>query len=132
MPTFSRLTLLTTLFCSYSALADVSLQITSLLERQALANGVDISQLGDLNVADVSQTGEAHYAVLIQQGILNKLVLTQSGFGNQAAVRQHGNGNEANIIQSGEHNAIQLEQWGNRFLTIEQSGAGADISIIQY
>ncbi|HBN87545.1 MAG TPA: curlin subunit CsgB, partial [Rheinheimera sp.] len=33
--------------------ADVSLQLTSLLERQALANGVDITQLGNLNVADV-------------------------------------------------------------------------------
>lgn len=125
-------TLLAALLCSSCAIADVSLQITSLLERQALANGVDISQFGDLNVADVAQTGEAHYAILIQQGILNKLVLTQSGLSNQAAVKQYGNGNEANIIQRGEHNAIQLEQWGNRFLTIEQSGTGADISIIQY
>ncbi|MDP5191933.1 curlin repeat-containing protein, partial [Rheinheimera baltica] len=44
--------------------AEVSVQLTSLLERHALANGVDITQLGDLNVADVMQSGQGQYAVL--------------------------------------------------------------------
>ncbi|MDX5407095.1 MAG: curlin subunit CsgB [Chromatiaceae bacterium] len=117
---------------SASVWADVSLQFTTLLERHALANGVDITQLGDLNVADVTQSGQGHYAVLLQQGVLNQLSLTQSGFANQAEVSQIGNGNSAQIIQNGSYNLIQLQQWGNRQFTIEQSGVGAEISVIQY
>lgn len=112
--------------------ADVSVQFTAMLERQALASGVDISQFGDLNVADVTQTGQGHYAVLLQQGVLNQLVLQQSGFANQAQIRQFGNNNSAEIRQIGDNNLIQIEQWGNRHFSIEQSGVGAEISIIQY
>ncbi|NRQ42560.1 curlin subunit CsgB [Rheinheimera sp. YQF-2] len=119
-------------FGSASAAADVSVQITSLLERHALANGVDITQLGDLNVADVTQSGTGHYAVLLQQGVLNQILLQQSGMGNQAELRQFGNNNSAQIIQSGADNLIRVEQWGNRQFSIEQSGVGAEISIIQY
>lgn len=117
---------------SATAVADVSVQITSLLERQALANGVDITQLGDLNVADVTQSGNGHYAVLLQQGVLNQILLQQSGMGNQAELRQFGNNNSAQIIQSGTDNLIRVEQWGNRHFSIEQSGVGAEISIVQY
>ena len=112
--------------------ADVSVQLTSLLERHALANGVDITQLGDLNVADVTQGGDANYAVLLQQGVLNQIFLQQYGSGNQANIRQFGNNNSAEILQQGESNLIQLEQWGNRSFAIEQIGNGAEISIIQY
>ncbi|WP_083981788.1 curlin subunit CsgB [Arsukibacterium ikkense] len=114
------------------AFADVSVQLSSLLERHALANGVDITQLGDLNVANVTQNGEANYAVLIQQGVLNHIFLQQYGSGNQASIRQFGNNNSADILQQGESNLIQLEQWGNRSFSIEQIGNGAEISIIQY
>ncbi|WP_019674233.1 hypothetical protein [Arsukibacterium perlucidum] len=114
------------------AFADVSVQLTSLLERHALANGVDITQLGDLNVADVTQGGDANYAVLLQQGVLNQIFLQQYGSGNQANIRQFGNNNSAEILQQGESNLIQLEQWGNRSFAIEQIGNGAEISIIQY
>ena len=117
---------------SATAVADVSVQITSLLERHALANGVDITQLGDLNVADVTQSGNGHYAVLLQQGVLNQILLQQSGMGNQAELRQFGNNNSAQIIQSGADNLIRVEQWGNRHFSIEQSGVGAEISIVQY
>ncbi|HAW94287.1 MAG: curlin subunit CsgB [Rheinheimera sp.] len=114
------------------AVADVSVQLTSLIERHALANGVDITQLGDLNVADVTQGGDANYAVLLQQGVLNQIFLQQYGSGNQAQIRQFGNNNSADILQQGESNLIQLEQWGNRSFSIEQIGNGAEISIIQY
>ncbi len=114
------------------AFADVSVQLTSLIERHALANGVDITQLGDLNVADVTQGGDANYAVLLQQGVLNQIFLQQYGSGNQAQIRQFGNNNSADILQQGESNLIRLEQWGNRSFSIEQIGNGAEISIIQY
>ncbi|SNY41301.1 minor curlin subunit [Arsukibacterium tuosuense] len=114
------------------AFADVSVQLTSLLERHALANGVDITQLGDLNVADVTQGGDANYAVLLQQGVLNQIYLQQYGSGNEAQISQFGNNNVADILQQGESNLIQLEQWGNRSFAIEQIGNGAEISIIQY
>lgn len=130
--TLKAIGLLATLVTSGSAFADVSLQLTSLLERHALANGVDITQLGDLNVADVTQGGDTNYAVLIQQGVLNQILLQQYGSGNQAQIRQFGNNNSADILQQGESNLIQLEQWGNRGFSIEQIGNGAEISIIQY
>lgn len=114
------------------AFADVSVQLTSLLERHALANGVDITQLGDLNVADVTQGGDANYAVLLQQGVLNQILLQQYGRGNQTQIRQFGSNNSADILQHGDSNLIQLEQWGNRSFSIEQIGNGAEISIIQY
>lgn len=126
------------MFCSFTllaastALADVSVQFTSLLERQALANGVDITQLGDLNVASVMQSGQGQYAQLLQQGILNQILLHQDGFANRAQIRQFGNNNSAHILQNGDNNLIQVEQWGNRHFSIEQSGVGAEISIIQY
>ena len=123
-----------TLFISHChvAVADVSIQFTSLLERHALANGVDIAQFGNLNVADVTQSGQAHYAVLLQQGVLNKILLQQNGFGNRAQINQFGNNNSALVVQQGEHNQIQIEQWGNRHFSIEQSGVGETISIVQY
>lgn len=124
--------LLIGLLTSDCSFADVSLQLTSLLERHALANGVDITQLGDLNVADVTQGGNGNYAVLLQQGVLNQIFLQQYGNGNQAQIRQFGNNNSADILQQGESNLIQLEQWGNRSFAIEQIGNGAEISIIQY
>tara|TARA_R110002126_G_scaffold163858_1_gene311741 strand:+ start:8282 stop:8686 length:405 start_codon:yes stop_codon:yes gene_type:complete len=114
------------------AFADVSVQLSSLLERHALANGVDITQLGDLNVASVSQSGEANYAALMQQGVLNQIFLQQYGSNNQAQIIQYGNNNHADILQQGESNLIQLEQWGNRSFAVEQIGNGAEISIIQY
>ncbi|WP_213997520.1 curlin subunit CsgB [Arsukibacterium sp.] len=120
------------LLTSGFAFADVSVQLTSLIERHALANGVDITQLGDLNVADVTQGGDANYAVLLQQGVLNQIFLQQYGSGNQAQISQYGNNNVADILQQGESNLIQLEQWGNRSFSIEQIGNGAEISIIQY
>ena len=129
---FKTLSLFVMLVTSGSAFADVSVQLTSLLERHALANGVDITQLGDLNVADVTQGGDANYAVLLQQGVLNQIYLQQYGSGNEALVRQFGNKNRADILQQGESNLIQLEQWGNRSFSIEQIGNGAEISIIQY
>jgi minor curlin subunit len=112
--------------------ADVSVQFTSLLQRHALASGVDITQLGDLNVADVTQSGQGHYALTLQQGVLNHILLQQSGFGNQAQISQFGSHNTAQISQLGDNNLIQIEQWGNRHFSIEQSGVGAEISIIQY
>lgn len=112
--------------------AEVSVQFTSLLERHALASGVDITQLGDLNVADVMQSGQGQYAILLQQGVLNHIQLQQTGLGNQAQITQFGNSNSAQIIQSGESNRIQVEQWGDRHFSVEQSGVGADISIVQY
>ena len=112
--------------------ADVSLQLTSLLERQALANGVDITQLGNLNVADVTQSGQGQYAILLQQGVLNHIQLHQSGLGNQVQALQAGNSNTAVIIQHGDHNLVQIEQRGNRHFSVEQTGVGAEISIIQY
>ncbi|CAM3825106.1 curlin subunit CsgB [Rheinheimera salexigens] len=117
---------------SSTALADISIQLTSLIERQALASGVNVTQLGDFNVADVTQSGSGHYAVLLQQGVLNQLILQQRGFGHQAEINQFGNNNSAQIIQSGKDNLIRLEQWGNQQFSIEQSGVGAEISIIQY
>lgn len=120
------------LLFSVPALADVSVQLTSLLQRQAMANGIDISQFGDLNVADVTQMGEGNYAVLLQQGVLNHIQLQQIGSGNQFQASQYGGHNTADITQKGADNRIQLEQWGNRHFAIEQSGFGADISIIQY
>lgn len=120
------------LLTSSFAFADVSVQLSSLLERHALANGVDITQLGDLNVANVTQSGEANYAVLIQQGVLNQIFLQQYGSDNQAEISQYGNNNHADILQHGESNLIQLEQWGNRSFSVEQIGNGAEISIIQY
>jgi minor curlin subunit len=127
-----RLALVSLLLISGTVHADISLQMTSLLERRALASGVDITQLGDLNVADVTQSGQAHYAVLLQQGVLNQILLQQTGYGHQAELMQTGNNNIANIIQSGESNLIRVEQWGNRELSIEQSGVGERISIVQY
>ncbi|MBV2129915.1 curlin subunit CsgB [Rheinheimera sp. SM2107] len=120
------------LLTSEVVFADVSVQLSSLLERHALANGVDITQLGDLNAANVTQAGEANYAVLIQQGVLNQIFLQQYGTDNQAQINQYGNNNHADILQHGESNLIQLEQWGNRSFAIEQIGDGAEISIIQY
>lgn len=112
--------------------ADVSVQFTSLLERHALANGVDIAQFGDLNVADVRQSGQGHYAVLLQQGVLNQILLQQTGAGHRAQISQHGSNNSALVVQHGENNQIQIEQWGNRHFSIEQSGVGETISIVQY
>lgn len=112
--------------------ADVSVQFTSLLERHALANGVDITQFGDLNVADVTQSGQGHYAVLLQQGVLNQIFLQQTGAGHHAQINQYGSNNSALVVQHGENNQIQIEQWGNRHFSIEQSGAGETISIVQY
>lgn len=112
--------------------ADISVQFTALLERQAMANGVDISQLGDLNVADVMQSGQGHYAVLLQQGLLNQVLLQQHGSGQQAFVKQFGSNNTADIIQNGQNNQIHIEQWGDRQFSIEQSGTGETISIVQY
>ena len=112
--------------------ADVSVQFTSLLERHALANGVDIAQFGNLNVADVTQSGQGHYAVLLQQGLLNQILLQQSGVGHRAQISQYGNNNSALVVQHGENNQIQIEQWGNRHFSIEQSGVGETISIVQY
>lgn len=114
------------------ASAEVSVQFTSLLERHALANGVDIAQFGNLNVADVTQAGQGNYAVLLQQGVLNKILLQQNGLGHSAQVSQFGSNNSALVIQKGEHNQIQIEQWGNRHFSIEQSGVGETISIVQY
>ena len=117
---------------SYQATADVSVQFTSLLERHALANGVDIAQFGNLNVADVTQAGQGHYAVLLQQGVLNKILLQQNGFGHSTQISQFGSNNSALVVQQGENNQIQIEQWGNRHFSIEQSGVGETISIVQY
>ena len=116
----------------FMATAEVSVQLTSLIERHALANGVDITQFGNLNVADVTQAGQGHYAVLLQQGVLNKILLQQNGFGHRTQISQFGNHNSALVNQQGERNQIQIEQWGNRHFSIEQSGVGETISIVQY
>ncbi len=117
---------------TFASHAEVSVQFTALLERHALANGVDITQFGDLNVAAVTQSGQGHYALLLQQGVLNQLLLQQTGTGQRAQISQYGNNNSALVIQHGQNNQIQIEQWGNRHFSIEQSGVGEAISIVQY
>ncbi|MBZ9611004.1 curlin subunit CsgB [Rheinheimera maricola] len=112
--------------------AELSVQLSSMLERQALASVATIAQYGELNTALVSQSGDAHFAVLLQQGVLNQLLLRQEGSGHQAHLKQSGGHNSAFILQRGDTNFIQVEQWGSRHLTVEQTGAGEAISIVQY
>ncbi|WP_333607990.1 curlin subunit CsgB [Arsukibacterium sp.] len=116
---------------SYAS-TDISIPLTSLLERHALANGIDIMQLGTNNQLVVSQDGQTNYAFLLQQGEFNDISLSQHGLGNQSLIRQYGNNNSADILQHGHQNLIQLEQWGGRSFSIEQSGIGAAISITQF
>jgi minor curlin subunit len=117
---------------AFSAPEDISIPLTSLLERHALANGIDIMQVGSHNHLVVSQDGQTNYAFLLQQGEFNDISLSQHGVGHQSLIRQYGNNNSADIVQHGHQNLIQLEQWGGRSFSIEQSGIGAAISITQF
>lgn len=114
------------------AQAELSVQLSSMLERQALASLANITQHGDLNTAYISQSGDEHFAVLLQHGVFNQLLLRQEGIGHQAQLKQSGSYNSATIVQRGVANLIQVEQWGNRHLTVEQTGNGETISIVQY
>jgi len=122
-----------TLFVGYcQADTELSVSLSSMLERKALASLVDITQQGDVNSAHIVQSGNAHYAVLLQSGVLNHIMLQQQGVGHKVILKQDGNNNSAVILQRGEANLIQIEQWGNRQLMVEQSGTGETLSIVQY
>lgn len=83
---------------------------TANVDQRGYANGTNVLQDGNRQIAVVSQRGSGNQADIAQSGGYNLAYVDQAGNSNDADISQSGYGNTGIIIQRGSGNQASISQ----------------------